>query len=399
MPRNKPGAAISHSAKSDHPLTVNETSASVSSLVGVLTSGKNINQGIPTGKKARIFREMAQHARQKGVDLFFFYLDDVNWKHRTIKGLALSGQKNWIMRTYPFPDIVYNRILYRNIEKTDNTRRSLKRFEMEKDVELFNTRFLEKWEVYKAFKRGGLADDLLPETDLFSKRTLQLYCRKYKDVFLKPRNGSKGKGIIKISRGTDDKGFYYTRAENAKHDKSRYCGGLETLYRELKAAGVLDERYLLQQGIDLATYQGCIFDIRSQVQKDGNGQWVFTGAGARVAARNSFVTHIPNGGHLADLHEVLAEVFDPGTYNIKSFIQKLDETTVAAGQILDSQLGINLAILSLDVAVEPDGRMWILEINSKPASFDEDAIRFRHFDYLMDYARYIGYKKYMRIDD
>lgn len=399
MPRNKAGSALSSSPKSDQSSTTNGTKATVPALVGVLTSGKNINQGIPTGKKARIFREMSQHAKEKGVDLFFFYLEDVNWKQKIIKGLALSGQKNWMIRTYPFPDIVYNRILYRNIEKTDNTRKSLKRFEAEKSVELFNTRFLEKWEVYQAFKRSGLADELLPETDLFSRRTLQLFCQKYNEVFLKPRNGSKGKGIIKIKQGPDGRGFSYSRAESAKHDKSRYCGGLESLYRELKAYGVSDNRYLVQRGIDLAKYQGRVFDIRSQVQKDGSGQWVFTGAGARVAAKNSFVTHIPNGGHLADLQEVLAEAFDPDPNTIRAFIDKLNETTVAAGQILDHHLGINLAILSLDVAIDHDGRMWILEINSKPASVDEDDIRYRHFDYLMDYARYIGYKKHMRIDD
>ncbi|MGE5389821.1 MAG: YheC/YheD family protein [Deltaproteobacteria bacterium] len=399
MPRNRAGVALPKLPKSDYPQTANGTRASVRALVGVLTSGKNINQGIPTGKKARIFREMTQHAKQKEVDLFFFYLEDVNWKQRTIKGLVLSGNKNWVMRTYPFPDIVYNRILYRNIENTEYTRRLLRRFEMEKDLELFNTRFLEKWEVYQAFKRSGQADDLLPETDLFSRRTLDLYCHKYGEVFLKPRNGSKGKGIIKVTRGPDGRGFIYARAENAKNDKSRHCGGLESLYRELKAIGVSDKRYLVQRGIDLATYQGRVFDIRSQVQKDGSGQWVFTGAGARVAARNSFVTHIPNGGHLADLQQVLTEVFGPSQDTVKAFFNNLSDTTVAAGQILDQQLGINLAILSLDVAADREGRMWILEINSKPASFDEDDIRYRHFDYLMDYARYIGYKKYMRIDD
>ena len=160
-----------------------------------------------------------------------------------------------------------------------------------------------------------------------------------------------------------------------------------------------EKRYLVQRGVPLANYRGRVFDIRSQVQKDGNGNWVFTGAGARVAARNAFVTHIPNGGHLADLHEVIAEVFDSSTETINAFMDRLKKTTIIAGRILDKELGINLAILSLDVAVDNEGHLWILEVNSKPASFDEDDIRYRHFEYLMDYARYIGYKKNMRNDD
>lgn len=399
MPHNRAGVIISDPPKKHFSTPSTETRAYANALVGVLTSGKNINQGIPTGKKSRIFKEMFFHARQKEVDVFFFYLEDINWKQRTIKGLVLSGQKSWVMLTFPFPDIVYNRILYRNIEKTETARRILRRFEMDPRVELFNTRFLEKWEVYQAFKQSDQAGDLLPETDLYSRKNLQEYCRKFNEVFLKPRNGSKGKGIIKVNQDPRGTGFFYARAENSRHEKWRHCVSYDSLYRELTAIGVSDSRYLVQRGVPLAIYRGRVFDIRSQVQKDGSGNWVFTGAGARVAAKNAFVTHIPNGGQLADLHEVIGEVFDNSAETINTFMNRLKKTTVMAGQILDKELGINLAILSLDVAVDYEGHLWLLEINSKPASFDEDDIRYRHFEYLMDYARYIGYKKNMRNDD
>lgn len=399
MPRQKASIAISNPPKSHASFSPTGTRESHNALVGVLTSGKNINQGIPTGKKARIFREMVLHANEKNVDLFFFHPEDVNWKQKRIKGLVLSGQKSWIMKSFPFPDIVYNRILYRNIERTDHVRILLKRFEAESKVELFNTRFLEKWEVYQAFCRSGDAVRFLPETDLFSRSNLQRYCQNYSEVFLKPRNGSKGKGIIKIRQDEKGQGFFYSRAETAKQDRWRHVLSFEALYRDMIAMGVAGNRYLVQRGIDLVRYQGRVFDIRGQVQKDGDGEWVFTGAGARVAARNSFVTHIPNGGHLADLKEVISEVFDPSAETINKFMAALKSTGIMAGQILDNELGLNLAILSLDIGIDSHGRMWILEINSKPASFDEDNIRYRHFEYLMDYARYIGRKKNMRNDD
>jgi len=399
MPPNKAGAVISNPPKTHSVTPTTRTRVLPNALVGVLTSGKSINQGIPTGKKARIFKEMMLHARQKEVDLFFFYLEDVNWKQRTIKGVVLSGEKNWIMRSFPFPDIVYNRILYRNIEKTEAARKLLRRFEMEPEIELFNTRFLEKWEVYQAFKGSGLANDLLPETDIYSRSNLQQYCSNYPEVFLKPRNGSKGKGIIKINRDISSRGFFYARAENAKHERWRHCSSFDSLYRELIVLGVSDKRYLVQRGIGLARYKGRVFDIRSQVQKDGGGEWIFTGAGARVAAKHSFVTHIPNGGQLANLQEVITEVFDASPETISAFLERLQNTTVMAGQILEQHMRLNLAILSLDIGIDNDGRMWILEINSKPASFDEDDIRYRHFEYLMDYACYVGYKKNMGNDD
>lgn len=398
MPRNRAGVVISDPPKKHAANPSPQTRVGQNALVGVLTSGKNINQGIPTGKKARIFREMFLHARQKEVELFFFFPADVNWQQRTIKGLVLSGQKNWVIRMFPFPDIVYNRILYRNIEKTESAQKILRRFEMETGTELFNTRFLEKWEVYQAFLRSGQAADLLPDTELYSRRTLQEFCSKYSEIFLKPRNGSKGKGIIKLKRDPRGTGFLYARAES-RHEHWRHCVSSDSLYRELTAIGVSEKRYLVQRGVPVATYRGRVFDIRSQVQKDGKGNWVFTGAGARVAAKNAFVTHIPNGGHLEDLERVIGEVYAGSPDSITTFADRLRKTTIMAGQILDKELGINLAILSLDVAADNEGHLWILEVNSKPASFDEDDIRYRHFEYLMDYARFIGYKKNMRNDD
>jgi hypothetical protein len=53
--------------------------------------------------------------------------------------------------------------------------------------------------------------------------------------------------------------------------------------------------------------------------------------------------------------------------------------------ILEDTLGIDLAILSLDIGIGRDGHMWIIEVNSKPASFDEAAIYKRHLALLTDY--------------
>jgi hypothetical protein len=36
---------------------------------------------------------------------------------------------------------------------------------------------------------------------------------------------------------------------------------------------------------------------------------------------------------------------------------------------------LSLGVLSLDIGVDESGIMWVIEVNSKPASFDEDDIR------------------------
>ena len=50
--------------------------------------------------------------------------------------------------------------------------------------------------------------------------------------------------------------------------------------------------------------------------------------------------------------------------------------------------GFTLAIVSMDIAIDPDGKVWILEVNSKPSHFDEPDIRRRHLQLLTDFCTY-----------
>jgi len=56
------------------------------------------------------------------------------------------------------------------------------------------------------------------------------------------------------------------------------------------------------------------------------------------------------------------------------------------------KLGLNLAVLSMDIGIDAAGKLWIIEVNSKPASFDENDIRQRHLQLLMDYFSFVAQK-------
>ena len=144
------------------------------------------------------------------------------------------------------------------------------------------------------------------------------------------------------------------------------------------------KRYLIQQGIELARLRGRVFDLRAQAQKDRRGEWVLTGVGVRVAAQNRFVTHVPNGGSRADFDKVIKEVFDSSKIQ-SSIEQELNSIGSIVPQVLEDGLKISLGILSLDIGVDTSGKLWILEINSKPARFDETEIRSKHMQLLIDF--------------
>ncbi|HRX22151.1 MAG TPA: YheC/YheD family protein, partial [Syntrophomonadaceae bacterium] len=146
-------------------------------------------------------------------------------------------------------------------------------------------------------------------------------------------------------------------------------------------------------------HNGRIFDLRSQFQKNGEGKWILTGVGVRIAGKNRFVTHIPNGGSLADYNDIIPLFNDLAVDESQSYERQLKTIGLFIPKLLEEKLQLNLGILSMDIGIDPGGRMLILEVNSKPARFDEPYIRQRHLDNLVDYFIFLTRKKYKRNDN
>lgn len=364
--------------------------------VGILTSSKKQNISIPKGKKGRLLKEMINYGQKKGVFIFFFYADGVNWKRKTVKGYSTDNNGKWITGNYGMPSIVYNRIQYRSIESKSNVKTLLQNLNADPEIFVFNSRFLNKWEVSEVLWGFETGQKFSPETKKFNRKNLRDMLGKHPELFLKPINNSRGQGIIKIISNRNNS-FRYSKA-NTSSPKWQSSSSFYNLSEALSRMGVKENRYLIQQGIDLARFNDKVFDLRTQVQKDATGKWIITGVAARVAGKGRFVTHIPNGGSAHSIEEVLKEVF--GTLSAtRDFIDRQLKTICSViPPKLEEGLGINLAILSLDIGIDSAGNLWILEINSKPASFDEDDIRHKHLNYLIDYFIFSARKIAMRND-
>ena len=124
-------------------------------IVGVLTIANALGNkySYPGGKKARMFKEMASYALERGVLVYYFSPYGVNERKQVIKGYYLDDKKKWSTTLFPYPDIVYNRILSRNTESQAIVKRLLSSFHRNPDMYVFNSRFLNKWEVYEAISK------------------------------------------------------------------------------------------------------------------------------------------------------------------------------------------------------------------------------------------------------
>src|SRR5665647_2416798 len=248
-------------------------------VVGVLTTPKsNLKYPMPTGKGAIFNQEMIVAARKLGILMYCFYPQDINWQEKAVIGHTYinQGKKDkWIRDLFPLPDIVYNRLSFRKHESQKNVQALLARLEKEPQIYLFNSRFLNKWEVHQSLSQNPLSVDLVPESCLFKLDNLNKMLSQYQSVFVKPTSNSIGKGIIKVERRSNSRYFFYKSA--ASNLEWNRCSTANQLYLNLKKTIGSEDKYMIQKAINLATLQGRVFDLRTEVQKNGRGQWVLIG--------------------------------------------------------------------------------------------------------------------------
>jgi len=364
---------------------LNDSSFSNRLLVGVLIDKKVLHSSRLHKKraKANLNRELLFAAEKNNIDLFYFQSKDVDWNQKQVRGYTYSRGR-WITKTYPIPKIVYNRIIYRSLEAKEINQDFLNRYAQLPDCVLFNSRFLDKWEVHEALSQNSSISAFLPETYLFSQEKLAEMLSKYDEVFIKPRNSSLGKGIIKVVKHSHE--YWYCSAVTlTSRPIWRKTRDLSSLFKRLKLRINKEQEMLIQQGIKLLQYQERVFDLRTLVQKDGRGNWGLTGVGVRIAAPHKFVTHIPNGGRLANIYKHLNRVLDYDSSRVNNIYRQLEHLSNTVPAELENKMGLKLGVLTFDVGIDENDKVWLIEINSKPARFDEKDIRSRFLQKLMDY--------------
>jgi hypothetical protein len=378
----------------DSPLTIR-----LGPIVGILsTVPLEPRTNLPKGKEAALFKEMFALAKNQGILMFLFYANGINWGKKNVQGYTVANgtktRNQWVAGTFPIPDIVYNRIRYRRIEKLSPVQKILQTLSNHPDIHLVNSRFLEKWEVYKALKSRAELSTFLPVTQPYNQKNLSAFIDKFSEVFIKPRSSSVGKGIIKVTQKPGGK-FLYQYANRRRAMVSKTTTG-EALFNKLKKHMDEDKDYLLQQGIDLARYKGDVFDLRTLVQKNGKGRWELTGIGVRIAAPNNFLTHVPNGGRTASFRDIMYQVFGSSNTVRRQIDSQIESIVKYLPECLEKKLNLSLAVLSIDIGVDSAGKLWIIEVNSKPASFDEDAIRLKYLRSFNDYCLFLFSQKQKR---
>jgi hypothetical protein len=351
-------------------IEINQFTPSIQPLVGILTGDSN-NKDFAGNE--RLFQRI-QLALQKTGGLSYVFTSN-GFSGHMVKGFAYDFKhKVWLEALFPTPDIVYNRIPFRRLEQDDSFQQLKAELHSSK-IPFFNDCFFSKWEIYELLSQSKQLHSFLPNTKkLTDLQSCELMLGSYPKVYIKPSNGKKGKGIIVIEKINPNSWQVQTIDKQVK----------DLTYQQLVEDWInpyLTQDYIIQQAIEPLKWNGARFDYRVFVHRKNKHEFVLSGIGVRQSHLQEVTTHIPAGGKMVPFSKL-------------PFSEDKEVITMVAnqtGQVLLQHFQ-NIGEFSLDIGKCVNGDLFIFEVNSKPMVFDEDEIRRKGLEHLIQLFTFFSLK-------
>ncbi|KOP81621.1 YheC/YheD family protein [Cytobacillus solani] len=370
---------VSSFSRTSHTLTLGP-------VIGILTDYTE-SEKEPHFRSIHAFcKELHDLVTEIGGFLFVFQLAD--WTDTTLEGYYYQNN-HWQKSSLPLPAVIYNRIHSRRLEAS-HLFETFKTKIKGKQILIFNDHFLSKSIVHHLLYSEEYMKPYLPETWMLTEHSLQEMLKKYSSIFIKPIHGSQGRNIIKainenealqvkISTGTNkDRTFQFT-------DHIQFY---QWLLPHLKK-----RTYLIQQAIPLMSYKNRQLDFRILCHKNFQNTWKVTSAVARLSDDQQFVSNIARGGEIMKPIHILSILS-----NRETAIQQLKlmkELAIEASSIVSQMSDGFIGELGVDIGVDEEGKLWIIEINSKPSkNFEAESNKIRpSAKALLEYCTFLSFSK------
>jgi glutathione synthase/RimK-type ligase-like ATP-grasp enzyme len=269
-----------------------------------------------------------------------------------------SWSRSWVR----FPNVIYDRC---RIQKSTRFQQLLVFRKRYSNLLFLNRPLRNKWAVYNTLSKVPEFRPHLPVTKLYqSSEDVTLQLKKFSAVYLKPINGTGGRGILRIDRKSD--GTLFLQGRN--HSRSIVQPKVIKRSSLASALGSWDkhgDRYIVQQGLNIKLPNGRIHDYRMLVQKNGTGDWEVTGCAGRVGPLRSITSNLHGGGEAVSMNSLLRQWM--GSDTAISQIRETAETFgIGVARHLEATYGA-LCELALDLAIDRRGNVWLIEVNPKPS--------------------------------
>lgn len=243
---------------------------------------------------------------------------------------------------------------------------------------------MSKWKKNKALLQNKDLKPYLPELRMFDRANLLYMLKKHKMVYVKPVNGSMGKGVMRVElKPSASSAPYRYQLET----KARSFNTFDELYTSIQRYKRKRD-YLVQQGIHLLTYQNRTFDLRVMVQKTPQKLWKTTGYIGRMAHPKKIVTNYHSDGTLVPAEKLLSPHVKGS--KIKSYCRNLQNIGEDVANHLHKVFP-GIREIGADIAIDQKLHPWILEVNTAPDPFIFRKLKDKNvFHTVMGYSRANG---------
>ncbi|MGP7818979.1 YheC/YheD family endospore coat-associated protein [Niallia sp. 01092] len=329
-------------------------------LIGIFTSGFSPIKVRPIGDRTLIFSKLLSVQKTVGVIAFLFGEQHINWDNSTINGLFYSDG-GWKTIEVPFPNIVYDRIPNRKSEKQARIKMAKNRLQKDYLIPWYNPGFFNKLDIYERLLQENSIADYLPETHLFTSfSTVERMLSSFGHVYIKPKNGSLGKGIYQVIYDKKENYYFVRFQDSTGQNRLQKFESLEKLINHTFRNKNITN-FIIQQGIYLIRSDKKPIDFRIHTNKNRLGQWEVTAISAKIAGSGSVTTHINNGGMIKSIEEL--EEIDIETKELQN---KLSAASLKISAALEKQLEGIIGEIGFDIGIDRKGKVWLFEANSKP---------------------------------
>ncbi|GGI44279.1 endospore coat-associated protein YheC [Paenibacillus marchantiophytorum] len=365
-------------------------------LLGIMVT--ELNRELPFAS-SDFYKHLTYHGAEEGLEVFVFSPNRIDWQQGLVRGYSYAFEKKeWIMKLFPLPSLIYDRCFFSNKRSYQQYRHHVSKLREMPHIRFLGYGLSGKWEVGQILQKDRALHLYLPETSLLTSRLqLKRWLETRSDIFLKPQGGSQGRGALHLHhlRTPEGNETFHIKGRDA-HNRSieHHFHHFDACWGWLRTT-IGTRPYLIQEYLTLHSSQGMAYDVRSLVQKNGQGLWESTGMAVRIGKPGSITSNLHGGGTAEEVSQFLTKEF--GTARAAALIETLRSLSSRIPHVLETHHG-RLAELGIDLGIDADGRVWILEVNSKPgrtifARMDNDKASTKAIANPIHYAGFLLHKK------
>jgi hypothetical protein len=325
--------------------------------VGILVNDK-LHRSIPLGRtKYEAVDFYVEAGAKYGLTPCFFRIDDVVVGTGDVNAYVMEKGK-FVSKSMPIPQVIHNRAIYHGRKQYKQLASWIKEGKL-----VFN-----QWNRYgklyiqEVLLRAPHLRPHLPGTYEATLNDVATMMKLYDTLIIKPNKSSIGRGVMKLERSGRSWKLTYPATLSIHNKKWRTLLFQGNRLPLLLRNRLLRGRYIVQQRLPLATFQGQPFDLRVSVQRGALGQWQVTGIVAKVASKRCFLTNVAQGGSVTRLEHIIAEEY-PHLQQADVFAS-IEQFSLLVAEHLGCSLP-HMADLGLDIGITIDGFPMFIECNGK----------------------------------